>query len=211
MEGILRKARPVIPVLTIERVEDAVPLARALVAGGLPVLEVTLRTAASVAAIEAIQADVPEATVGAGTVTRVAQLKQLEQLGCCFAVSPGATPDLLLAGCEIAFPFLPAVATVSEMMVAMQFGYQCFKFFPAFANGGPPALQTIAGPFPKARFCPTGSISGENFIDYLALSNVVCVGGSWMAPATAIASREWHTIEQLTRQAIHTARQQGVA
>ncbi len=201
----IMNASPVMPVLVIENAEDAVPLARALLAGGLRVLEVTLRTEAALDAIRAISAEVDGAIVGAGTVTEPVQLQAVEDAGGVFAISPGATPALLKAGIESRLPYLPAISTVSEMMVAMEYGYQAFKFFPAEINGGVPALKAIAGPFPEVTFCPTGGIGPGNFTDYLALPNVSCVGGSWVVPTELVSSRDWAGITALAAAAIEQA------
>jgi len=201
---ILQQAYPVMPVLAVNRVEDARPLAEALKAGGLKVLEVTLRTEAAIQVIAEMK-KVEGVIVGAGTVTRVEQLKQLEDVGADFAISPGATPRLLDAGLQAAMPFLPAVASVSEMMQGMELGYTQFKFFPAAASGGVSALKAFAGPFPDVRFCPTGGISVKDFRDYLALDNVACVGGSWIVPADALNQGDWGRIEQLAREACELA------
>ncbi|GGX39523.1 bifunctional 4-hydroxy-2-oxoglutarate aldolase/2-dehydro-3-deoxy-phosphogluconate aldolase [Saccharospirillum salsuginis] len=200
VQDILQQAYPVMPVLAVHRVEDAIPLAKALKAGGLTVLEVTLRTDAAIDVIAEMK-KVDGVIVGAGTVTRVEQLKQLEEVGADFAISPGATPRLLEAGQSLDMPFLPAVASVSEMMQAMELGYTHFKFFPAAASGGVSALKAFAGPFPDVRFCPTGGISVKDFKDYLALPNVMCVGGSWIVPADALNQGDWGRIEQLAREA----------
>jgi 2-dehydro-3-deoxyphosphogluconate aldolase/(4S)-4-hydroxy-2-oxoglutarate aldolase len=204
VQSIMEQAYPVMPVLAVSRVEDAVPLAQALKAGGLTVLEVTLRTEAAIDVIAAMK-QVDGVVVGAGTVTRVEQLQQLEDVGADFAISPGATPRLLEAGRQAAMPFLPAVASVSEMMQAMELGYEHFKFFPAAASGGVSALKAFAGPFPNVRFCPTGGISARDFTDYLALPNVLCVGGSWVVPADALNQGDWARIEQLAREACELA------
>ncbi|MFG1496374.1 bifunctional 4-hydroxy-2-oxoglutarate aldolase/2-dehydro-3-deoxy-phosphogluconate aldolase [Saccharospirillum sp. HFRX-1] len=201
---ILQQAYPVMPVLAVNRVEDARPLAEALKAGGLKVLEVTLRTEAAIEVIAEMK-KVEGVIVGAGTVTRVEQLKQLEDVGADFAISPGATPRLLDAGLQASMPFLPAVASVSEMMQGMELGYTHFKFFPAAASGGVSALKAFAGPFPDVRFCPTGGISVKDFRDYLALDNVACVGGSWVVPADALNQGDWGRIEQLAREACELA------
>ena len=204
VQSIMEQAYPVMPVLAVSRVEDAIPLAEALKAGGLTVLEVTLRTEAAIDVIAAMK-QVEGVIVGAGTVTRVEQLKQLEAVGADFAISPGATPRLLEAGRQAAMPFLPAVASVSEMMQAMELGYEHFKFFPAASSGGVSALKAFAGPFPNVRFCPTGGISAKDFTDYLALPNVLCVGGSWVVPADALNQGDWQRIEQLAREACELA------
>lgn len=200
IQNVLTRACPVIPVLTIHNVEDAVPLAQALLAGGIKSLEITLRTRAALDVLRVLKAEVPEAIVGAGTVTRKDQLQQLEALNVDFAISPGATPALLEAGLQTRIPYLPAVATPSEMMVAMELGYSCFKFFPSVAYGGTAALKALAGPFPEVRFCPTGGISLQDAANFLALPCVLCVGGAWMAPPDAIARRDWRKIEQLARE-----------
>jgi 2-dehydro-3-deoxyphosphogluconate aldolase / (4S)-4-hydroxy-2-oxoglutarate aldolase len=191
--GLLRSAR-VIPVLTIERAEDAVPLARALVKGGVRVLEITLRTDAAIDAAKAIIAEVPEAIVGIGTVLNSEDLARTKALGARFAVSPGATPELLDAAAVDDLPFMPGIATASELMLALARGFDLVKFFPAEQSGGLGALRALAGPFPHARFCPTGGISESNAAAWLAESNVVVVGGSWLCPAAEIGSGNWSGI-----------------
>jgi 2-dehydro-3-deoxyphosphogluconate aldolase/(4S)-4-hydroxy-2-oxoglutarate aldolase len=188
---------PVIPVLTIERVADAVPLARALVKGGLPVLEITLRTATAMAALEAIAKEVPEAVVGAGTVLEPAQVEQIQRLGARFAVSPGATPGLVTATKAAGLPFLPGVQTVSEAMVLAEQGYRVLKFFPADAAGGVAWLKAVGAPLAGLRFCPTGGIGADTAQSYLSLPNVTCVGGSWVAPRPAVVAQDWSQIERL--------------
>ena len=199
MREILAGTR-VIPVITLERVEDAVPLARALVNGGLKVLEVTLRTAAASEGIRRILAEVEEAIVGTGTVCTPAQVQLSSDLGCQFMISPGITDSLLTAAAQSSVPLLPGIATVSELMRGMEHGYQNFKFFPAEAAGGVALLKAIAGPFANVGFCPTGGIGVDNFKEYLALPNVLCVGGSWVLPAKFIAAQRWDDIEQLARE-----------
>lgn len=188
---------PVIPVLTIERVADALPLARALVRGGLPVLEITLRTPAALEALKAIASDVPEAIVGAGTVLNEAQLDRAQAAGARFGVSPGCAMALLAAVRKARMPFLPAVQTVSEALGLADQGFTVLKFFPAGSAGGPGWLKAVAAPLPEIRFCPTGGISQENAPTYLALPNVACVGGSWVAPPAAVAAGRWGDIERL--------------
>jgi 2-dehydro-3-deoxyphosphogluconate aldolase/(4S)-4-hydroxy-2-oxoglutarate aldolase len=188
--GLLRSAR-VIPVLTIERAEDAVPLARALVEGGVRVLEITLRTEAAIDAAKAIIADVPEAVVGIGTVLNPEDLARAEALGARFAISPGATPQLLDAAAAGELPFMPGIATASELMQALARGFDLVKFFPAEQSGGLKALRALGGPFPQVRFCPTGGISESNAATWLAEPNVVVVGGSWLCPAADIRSGNW--------------------
>lgn len=190
----------VIPVITLERVEDAVPLARALVNGGLKVLEVTLRSPAASEGVRRILAEVEGAIVGTGTVCTPAQVQLSSELGCQFMISPGATDSLLAAAAQSSVPLLPGIATVSELMRGMEHGYQDFKFFPAEAAGGVPVLKAIAGPFPNVGFCPTGGIGADNFMHYLALPNVLCVGGSWVLPAKLIGAQRWDDIERLARE-----------
>ena len=193
----------VIPVMLIDDLETAVPLSRALVAGGLNVLEITLRTPVALAAIEAIIGEVEGAVVGAGTVLNPKQLEQITKLGCKFAVSPGATPALLDAANQSPCPLLPGTATASEVMQLLDRGYTRMKFFPAEAAGGIPMLKSLASPLQDAKFCPTGGIGLANAPNYLALDNVLCVGGSWMAPKTAIETKQWDKITSLARQTAH--------
>jgi 2-dehydro-3-deoxyphosphogluconate aldolase/(4S)-4-hydroxy-2-oxoglutarate aldolase len=193
----LFKQAVVIPVLTIERLEDAVPLARALVAGGVRVLEVTLRTAVAIPAAQAIIADVPEAIVGVGTILNANDLARAEALGARFGISPGATPDLLKAAAASALPFAPGVATASELMQALAHGFDLVKFFPAEQSGGIKALRALAGPFPDARFCPTGGIGEANAAAWLSEPNVVAVGGSWLCPAADVRSGNWAGISAI--------------
>jgi 2-dehydro-3-deoxyphosphogluconate aldolase/(4S)-4-hydroxy-2-oxoglutarate aldolase len=187
----LFKQALVIPVLTIERLEDAVPLAKALVAGGVRVLEVTLRTPVAIPAAKAIMTDVPEAIVGIGTILTADDLARAQALGVSFGISPGATPDLLKAAAASSLPFAPGIATVSELMQALAHGFEVVKFFPAEQSGGIKALRALAGPFPGARFCPTGGIGEANAASWLAEPNVVAVGGSWLCPAADIRSGNW--------------------
>ncbi|MDG1485368.1 MAG: bifunctional 4-hydroxy-2-oxoglutarate aldolase/2-dehydro-3-deoxy-phosphogluconate aldolase [Porticoccaceae bacterium] len=195
----------VIPVITLDRVQDAVPLAQALVAGGLKVLEVTLRTEAAVEGIREIVKHVPDAIVGTGTVCNEQQIKLSEDLGCQFMISPGATDKLLEAGAQSSVPFLPGVASVSELMRGMEYGHRDFKFFPAEAAGGTSVLKAFAGPFGDVRFCPTGGIGLHNVVEYLALPNVLCVGGSWIAQTNLIRQQAWSEIETLAREAVELA------
>jgi 2-dehydro-3-deoxyphosphogluconate aldolase/(4S)-4-hydroxy-2-oxoglutarate aldolase len=192
---------PVIPVLVIEDEADAAPLARALAAGGVRALEVTLRTPAALAAIHAIAAEVPEATVGAGTVLNGRDLDAAVEAGARFIVSPGLTEGLAKAAVAARLPFLPGVATASEVMQGLDLGLSRFKFFPAETSGGAAAVAAFAGPFPTLRFCPTGGICAANAGDYLRLSNVACVGGSWLAPRDLVRAGEWAKIEALARAA----------
>ena len=192
---------PVIPVITLDQVEDAVPLANALVAGGLKVLEVTLRTEAAVEGVRQIIQHVPDAIVGTGTVCSEEQIKLSEDLGCQFMISPGATDKLLSIGSQSSVPFLPGISTVSELMRGMEYGLENFKFFPAEAAGGAPVMKAMAGPFPNIKFCPTGGIGLGNAMDYLSLPNVMCVGGSWIAKPSDIREKRWNEIEKLAREA----------
>lgn len=192
---------PVVPVLVIEDAATAVPLAQALVAGGLPLLEITLRTTAALDVIRAIGAEVEDAIVGAGTVLTPRQLDEVAACGACFAVSPGATESLLEAARVSTVPLLPGAATASEVMRLLELGYAHMKFFPAEPAGGLALLKALAAPLPAARFCPTGGIDAERASAYLALSNVVCVGGSWVAPADAIERGDWSRITELARAA----------
>jgi 2-dehydro-3-deoxyphosphogluconate aldolase/(4S)-4-hydroxy-2-oxoglutarate aldolase len=187
----LFKQATIIPVLTIDRLEDAVPLARALVAGGVRVLEVTLRTPVAIEAARAVIAQVPEAIVGIGTILNANDLARAEALGVKFGISPGATPDLLKAAAASGLPFAPGVATASELMQALASGFDLVKFFPAEQSGGIKALRALAGPFPDARFCPTGGIGEANAGAWLSEPNVVAVGGSWLCPAADIRAGNW--------------------
>ncbi|MEU5462443.1 bifunctional 4-hydroxy-2-oxoglutarate aldolase/2-dehydro-3-deoxy-phosphogluconate aldolase [Streptomyces althioticus] len=192
---------PVVPVVVVEDAADAVPLARALVAGGLPAIEVTLRTPAAPDAIRAIAAEVPDAVVGAGTVLTPEQVTDAVTAGARFLVSPGCTDTLLTAMRAAGVPFLPGVSTASEVMALLERGVREMKFFPARAAGGTAYLKSLAGPLPEARFCPTGGIGPDTAPDYLALPNVGCVGGSWMLPEDAVAARDWARVERLAREA----------
>lgn len=196
LEAILASA-PVVPVLVIEHVADAVPLARALVKGGLNVLEITLRTACALEAIRAIRTDVEGVIVGAGTVIDLEQFDQIAKLGLAFAVSPGATPALLDAAKDSPVPFLPGAATASESMALLDRGYSVQKFFPAEPAGGAAYLASLASPLPQVRFCPTGGITAETAPRYLKLANVITLGGSWMAPKKLVAERDWPAIASL--------------
>ncbi len=195
-------AGPVVPVLVIKDVDYAVPLAKALIAGGIRVLEVTLRTDAALDVIKKIADEVPEAIIGAGTVTNREQLQQVTDAGAKFAISPGLTNDLLKAGNEGSIALIPGVSSISELMTAKDLGYTHLKFFPAEASGGVKALKAIGGPCPEITFCPTGGISPSNYNDYLALPNVKCAGGSWLAPEDAMANGDWDRITQLAKAAI---------
>ncbi|MDY7093913.1 MAG: bifunctional 4-hydroxy-2-oxoglutarate aldolase/2-dehydro-3-deoxy-phosphogluconate aldolase [Acidobacteriota bacterium] len=192
---------PVLPVLVVKQADDAVPLARALAAGGLPILEITLRTVDALEAVRRIAAEVPEAVVGVGTVTHPAQLDEAAKAGARFAVSPGLPPTLAAAASDAPIPLLPGVQTATEAMAAQDLGFHLLKLFPASVAGGVAALKALGGPLPDLRFCPTGGISAATFRDYLALPNVICVGGSWVAPAAAVAARDWQGITLLAKEA----------
>jgi len=193
-------AAPVIPVLTIDRVEDAQPLARALIAGGLPALEITLRTDAALEAIAAI-AEVEGAMVGVGTLLTPAQVQDAKAAGAIFGVSPGATPSLIAAALEFDLALLPGAATATEAMRLLEQGFTFQKFFPAEAAGGALALGSMAGPLPQITFCPTGGVTPENAKTYLVLPNTLCVGGSWIAPKALVATGAWDEITQIARRA----------
>ncbi|WP_318218349.1 bifunctional 4-hydroxy-2-oxoglutarate aldolase/2-dehydro-3-deoxy-phosphogluconate aldolase [Streptomyces sp. SCL15-6] len=192
---------PVVPVVVVDDLSDAVPLARALVAGGLPAIEVTLRTPVAVDAIRAIAEEVPGAVVGAGTVITPEQVGEVVAAGARFLVSPGWTDALLEAMRGSGVPFLPGVSTTSEVVALLERGVREMKFFPAEAAGGTAYLKALAAPLPQARFCPTGGIGPASAPDYLALPNVGCVGGSWMLPKDAVAGRDWARVEALARAA----------
>ncbi len=192
---------PVIPVIVLHDVAHAVPMARALVAGGIRMLEVTLRTAQALACMEAIARDVPEAVLGAGTVRNPADAKAAAAAGARFAVSPGYTSTVGQACRDLGLPLLPGVATGSEIMMAQEDGLSELKFFPALQAGGTAMLKAWSGPFGDVRFCPTGGVSPANAAEFLALPNVVCVGGSWLVPADALARGDWARITQLAREA----------
>ncbi len=202
LDQIMRTA-PVIPVIVIDDVDHAVPLARALVKGGLKVLEITLRTPAAMDAIEAIIRDVDGAIVGAGTVLTPKQLEEVAAIGCKFAVSPGFTPALLdAAATSEDCPLLPGAATAAEVMQLLERGHDRLKFFPAESAGGASLLKSLASPLPEAKFCPTGGIGPDNAAEYLTLANVLCVGGSWVVPKEAVAAGDWARVERLAAEAI---------
>jgi 2-dehydro-3-deoxyphosphogluconate aldolase/(4S)-4-hydroxy-2-oxoglutarate aldolase len=192
---------PVIPVIVLQRIEQAVPMARALVAGGVRVLEITLRTPVALDCMRAIAREVPEAIVGAGTLRSAADVRAARDAGCQFGVSPGYTPAIGAACREAAMPLLPGVATASEVMAANADGLSFLKFFPATAAGGIPMLKALAGPFPDVVFCPTGGITVETAPQFLALPNVKVCGGSWLTPADALERGDWSRITQLARDA----------
>jgi len=192
---------PVIPVMVINTLEQAVPLANALVEGGLTVLEITMRTPVALDAIKKIKAEVPDAIVGAGTVINTETLKQAVDAGSEFLVSPGITENLVNAALQSGIPILPGVTSPGDVMRLMEKNITEMKFFPAEAAGGIPMLKSISGPLPQATFCPTGGINPKNAVDYLALKNVACVGGSWMAPAELVDAEKWDEIRSLATDA----------
>lgn len=195
------EGQPVIPVLKITNAADAVPLARALAKGGLPAIEITLRTPAALDAIRAAGDAVPEAIVGAGTILDAGQFDAAERAGARFVVSPGLTAQLAQAASRSETPLLPGAATPSEIMAAAEAGYSLLKFFPAEQAGGAAWLKALASPFAGVRFCPTGGIGPQNAADYLSLGNVVCVGGSWIAPEALVAAGKWDEITALAARA----------
>ncbi|MEV0945163.1 bifunctional 4-hydroxy-2-oxoglutarate aldolase/2-dehydro-3-deoxy-phosphogluconate aldolase [Rhodococcus sp. NPDC049939] len=203
--SILDRA-PVIPVVVVENIDDAVPVARALVAGGIPVIELTLRTSCALGAIEAIASEVPEICVGAGTIVRQEQAALAARAGAEFLVSPGSTESLLKAMGDTGLPHLPGAATASEILFLLERGYKELKFFPAEASGGVKFLGAIHSPIPAARFCPTGGVSMSNVGEYLALPNVGCVGGSWLTPSEVVKLKDWQRITGLAREAAALAR-----
>lgn len=197
---------PTIPVIALDDLATAVPLARACAAGGVRILEITLRTAAGVQAIEAIAAQVPDVLVGAGTVTRVEELRWVQDAGARFAFAPGFDPRLVEEAARLGLDFIPAVMTPSEVMAAQNLGVGLMKLFPAAQAGGPGMLKALAGPFPSVRFCPTGGVDAANAATYLALPNVVAVGGSWMTPKDLVARGDWAGITALAAEALKLRR-----
>jgi 2-dehydro-3-deoxyphosphogluconate aldolase/(4S)-4-hydroxy-2-oxoglutarate aldolase len=200
-------AAKVVPVLTIERVSDAVPLARALVAGGVRTLEITLRTAVAIEAAKAVIAEVPDAVVGIGTVLSAADFEQAQKLGARFTVSPGATPALLEAAAESHLPLLPGVATASEVMQAREHGFDTLKFFPAEQAGGRAMLRAWGGPFPDLRFCPTGGITEANAAEWFGEPSVLAIGGSWICPAASVRAGDWAGITAMCARAMKSLSQ----
>ena len=199
---------PIVPVIVVEHIEQAVPLARALVEGGLPVLEVTLRSSVALQAISEIARSVSGAIVGVGTVTRPEQFRQSIDAGARFAVSPGLTETLLSASRAADIPFLPGVFTPGEAMYAYEQGFSALKLFPAKQAGGIGMLKAMNGPLPEIRFCPTGGIDASNFLDFLSLPNVACAGGSWVCPESAIRNHDWDLVRQLAED-VHRAIEQA--
>jgi len=199
------QAGPVVPVMVIDKLAHAVPLARALVAGGVRVLEIVLRTPVAIDAIRAIVREVPRAITGAGTVLNARDLRAVTAAGAVFAISPGLTTELLDAALQGSIALIPGIATISELMLGLDKGYRQFKFFPAEAAGGIEMLKAIGGPFPQVSFCPTGGITAANYRDYLALNNVVCVGGSWIVASNLVEAQNWDAITDLAAKTIAAA------
>jgi len=201
----IMQAGPVVPIMTIDKLAHAVPLARALVAGGVRVLEIVLRTPVAIDAIRAIVREVPQAITGAGTVLNAHDLRAVTAAGAVFAISPGLTTELLDAALQGPIALIPGIATISELMLGLDKGYRQFKFFPAEAAGGIAMLKAIGGPFPQVSFCPTGGITAANYRDYLALNNVACVGGSWIVASDLIEAQNWDAITDLAAKTIAAA------
>ena len=199
-------AAPIVPVIALKRLEDALPLATALLNAGVRALEVTLRTDCALDAIKLLRKALPDALVGAGTVTNVAQFRQALQAGSQFIITPGLTEDLLKESLKQDVPFIPGIATPSELMLAKQYSLSYLKFFPAEINGGIKALQVFAGPFPDVKFCPTGGINEKNYRNYLELKNVLCVGGTWFVPTEAIERGDFDAIAALAKSAVEQAK-----
>lgn len=193
------QASPLVPVITINHPDEALPLCEALVEGGIRVLEITLRTEHGIKAIEQVRKALPDAWVGAGTVTSIAQYRQVEAAGAQFVITPGVTEAILEFGVTSEVPLLPGIATISELMMGYSLGYREFKFFPAEVAGGIPALKAFSGPFPDVTFCPTGGIRRNTAKDYLALGNVAAVGGTWLTPGDAVAAKDWSQITEIAR------------
>lgn len=193
---------PVVPVMVIKDLDDAIPMAQALLEGGINVFEITLRSDVALEAMKLISAHFPQALVGAGTVINVEQYDQVVAAGAKFAISPGSTPKLLAHAMQNTIPLIPGTVTPSEMMQALELGYDHLKFFPAEINGGAPALKAISAPLPQLKFCPTGGISEKNVAEYLKLSCVATIGGSWMLPQDLIEKKDWQQITELTKRAV---------
>ena len=201
IDALAERAR-ILPVITIDREQDILPMADALAAGGITVLEVTLRTSLGLTAIRTLAEKRPELCIGAGTVLDGETFRQAEEAGAQFVVTPGCTDELLQYAVSRPVPLLPGVATASEIMAAYRYGLRRFKLFPAKVCGGVEALKAFGGPFPEVRFCPTGGVGPDNLNDYYRLDNVMCVGGSWMLPKAAISSGDWKAVERLSREAL---------
>lgn len=192
----------VMPVVVIDNVEDAVPVTNALKAGGIKAVEVTLRTAAALDAIRAIKNECEDVLVGVGTIVNEQNLKDVAEIGVDFAISPGFTPTLIKQSQDLGVELMPGVASASEVMACMELGLSCLKLFPAVAAGGIPLLKSIGGPLPQVTFCPTGGLTIDTFTDFLALPNVGCVGGTWLVPKDAVASKNWQTITDIAAKTV---------
>lgn len=197
---------PIIPVVTLHDAADAVPLSEALLAGGVKIIEITLRTDAGIKAIESVAKQLPEMGVGAGTITSAESFRQACGAGAQFIVSPGLTDKLAKSVADEKTPFLPGISTTTELLHAREYGYQHLKFFPASLSGGPAALKQFGGLFPDIRFCPTGGVNAQNANEYLSLPNVLCVGGSWIAPDAVIKAKDWPAITRLCQTALETVK-----
>lgn len=195
---------PIIPVVTLQDADDALPLSEALLAGGVKIIEITLRTDAGIKAIASVAKKLPEMAVGAGTITSAESFKQARDAGAQFIVSPGLTDKLAKSVAEEKTPFLPGISTTTELLHAREYGYHHLKFFPASLSGGPAALKQFGGLFPDIRFCPTGGVNAQNANEYLSLPNVLCVGGSWIAPDAVIKAKDWPAITRLCQSALAT-------
>ncbi|MGL2860275.1 bifunctional 4-hydroxy-2-oxoglutarate aldolase/2-dehydro-3-deoxy-phosphogluconate aldolase [Helicobacter pylori] len=193
---------PIVPVVVIENIKDAVPLAQSLIEGGIPIIEVTLRSSCALEAIELIAKNVPKMRVGAGTILNLTQLEQAQNRGAEFLISPGLTPSLLEHAKKKDMPLIPGVSSSSEVMQALEWGYNTLKFFPAEYCGGVKLLNAFNGPFKGVKFCPTGGISADNMRSYLDLENVLCVGGSWLTPKDLIQNKEWDKITEICKRAL---------
>ncbi|RVY27837.1 KHG/KDPG aldolase [Helicobacter pylori] len=193
---------PIVPVVVIENIKDAVPLAQSLIEGGIPIIEVTLRSSCALEAIELIAKNVPKMRVGAGTILNPTQLEQAQNRGAEFLISPGLTPSLLEHAKKKDMPLIPGVSSSSEVMQALELGYHALKFFPAEYCGGIKLLNAFNGPFKEVKFCPTGGISADNMRSYLSLENVLCVGGSWLTPKDLIQNKEWDKITEICKRAL---------
>ncbi len=202
MDQTLLSQCRVLPVVTARDVESTVQLSRTLARGGMKAVEITLRTDSALECIAAVKAQVPELLIAAGTVTNPAEFEAAVTAGADFCFSPGLTENLLRAASQTNVGFVPGIATASEIMLGLNYGYGCFKLFPAVAVGGIPTLKSLGGPFPQVRFCPTGGLTPDNFREFLALSNVVCCGGSWMVADKLVDSENWTEIERLAREAM---------
>ena len=195
---------PIIPVIAIDDADEAVNLANALIEGGIKILEITLRTPAAIEAIERIAKECGDAVVGAGTVLNEKDLRRVIDAGAAFSISPGMTPSLLQSATALKHTLLPGAASASDIMMGLEHGYDRFKLFPAMSAGGITALKSFGGPFQNVKFCPTGGVSADNVSDFLSLDNVLCVGGSWVAPSSLIRAKEYDRITQITREALNT-------